>query len=156
MITINNTSRYPDAEVKRLVRFALADSELTHVHVNVKNSKHPRRGAAYGRVPSISNAPRSARSLITVGIGAPHHFPHENGYWNSKARKEGKGRRGGKWPEITLRDWREALVYCAAHEAKHIECSRERKRQSELACEHHGAWVLDRFREQELASREPE
>lgn len=150
--TVKNTSGYPDEEVRRLVLFALADLGVVGVHVNVKNSSRIRRGMAYFSVPSIANVPPGTRKLITIGIGPPYKFPYENGYWNSKARKDGKPRRGGLWPEVTLQDWREALVHTAAHEAKHIERYVYGGEQSELACEHHAAWVLNRYRAQEEAA----
>lgn len=146
-LTVKNTSRYPDAEVTRLVRLALADLDTTGVHVNVKNSRGARRGYAYRHVPAVANVPAGTRYLVTIGIGDPSHFPRDDGYWNSHARNEGTPRRGGVWPEKHLRHWQDALVSVVAHEGKHVEQFRERKPLSEVACEHHAAWVLRRYQE---------
>ena len=144
-LVIRNTSRYPDEEVRELVRFALSEIDARGVCVNVKNSRATRRGSAYSRIPSISNAPADSRYLITVGIGAPERFPFEDG---SYTRRNGElvKRRGGRWPAETLHDWREALVSVAAHEGKHIEQFREGTRRSELECQHFSAFMLGRYR----------
>jgi hypothetical protein len=144
---IQNTSRYPDEEVAELVRFALCEIDTRGVCVNVKNSSGARRGRAYSGVPSISNAPRGSKYLITLGVGAPEKFPFEDG---SYVRRNGEvmKRRGGRWPEETLHDWREALVTVAAHEGKHIEQYRAKTSLSEVACHHFAAHVLRRYREQ--------
>ena len=143
---IRNTSRYPDGDVRELVRFALSEIDARGVCVNVKNSSATRRGRAYSSIPSISNAPAGSRYLITVGIGAPERFPFEDG---SYTRRNGEvvKRRGGRWPAETLRNWREALVSVAAHEAKHIEQFREGTSRSEVACQHFSAFMLRRYRE---------
>ena len=145
-MTFRNTSRYADDEVLRLVRFALSEIDTRGVHVNVKNTTSVRRGRAYNGLPSISNAPPNARYLITIGIGPPEEFPFENG---SFVRRNGEWvkRRGGRWPEDTLHDWREALVNVAAHEGKHIEQYREGTGRSEVACHHFASYVLRRYRE---------
>ena len=135
---IRNTSRYPDEEVSKLVRFALSEIDARGVCVNVKNSSATRRGRAYSRIPAISNAPADSRYLITIGIGAPERFPFEDG---SYTRRNGEvvKRCGGRWPVETLGDWREALVSVAAHEAKHIEQFRKGMRRSEVECHHFSA-----------------
>ena len=145
-LVIQNTSRYPDEEVAELVRFALVEIDTRGVCVNVKNTSGTRRGRAYSNIPSISNAPRGSKYLITIGIGAPERFPFEDG---SYVRRNGEvvKRRGGRWPEVTLRDWREALVSVAAHEGKHIEQFRESIPRSEVACQHFAADVLRRYRD---------
>ena len=143
---IQNTSRYPDEEVAELVQFALDEIDTRRVCVNVKNTGGTRRGRAYPGIPSISNAPRGSKYLITIGIGAPERFPFEDG---SYIRRNGEivKRRGGRWPEVTLYDWREALVSVAAHEGMHIEQFRERSTRSEISCQHFAAHVLRRYRD---------
>jgi hypothetical protein len=143
---IQNTSRYPDEEVAELVRFALAEIDTRGVCVNVKNTSGTRRGRAYSGIPSISNAPRGSKYLITIGIGAPERFPFEDGSY-VRRNEEIVKRRGGRWPEVTLWDWREALVSVAAHEGKHIEQFRESSPRSEVACQHFAAHVLRRYRD---------
>jgi hypothetical protein len=94
----------------------------------------------------MSNAPRGARHLIVVGVDTPDCFPYEQGYWNATARDKGEARRGGRWPEVTLNDWREAIVFVTAHEAAHIEQYREGLPISEVRAEWFGAKVLGRWR----------
>jgi hypothetical protein len=145
-LVIRNTSRYPDDEVKRLVRFGLSKIDTRGVCVNVKNSSSARRGSAYSRVPSISNAPPSSKYLITIGVGPPDKFPFEDGAY-VKRNGEHVKRRGGRWPEETLRDWREALVNVAAHEGLHIEQLREGLPRSEVRCCHFAVATQRRYRE---------
>lgn len=141
---MGNTSRYPTSEVVALVRLALTDLDTTGVHVNVKNSRiGPRGGTAYSYVPSISNAPKGSDYLITVGLGPESMFPMLGDHYVGKRPIS----KGGQWPEFDLRDWRDALVLVAAHEGKHIEQYRENLRRSEIACEHHAAWVLSRYQQ---------
>jgi hypothetical protein len=68
MTWIRNTSRHPDAEVRELVRFATRGIDMERVCVNVKGG-HGLGARAYDGVPSISNAPRRARYLVTIKIG---------------------------------------------------------------------------------------
>lgn len=145
-LTIRNTSRYPADEVRQLVRFALQDVDVRGVHVNVKNSSGPRRGRAYDGVPTISNAPPGAEYLVTIGIGGPEHFPYEDGSWTQRNGTPIK-RRGGRWPEETLEDWREALVSVAAHEGAHVEQFRNGLPRSEVRCHHFAAQMLRRYRD---------
>lgn len=77
---LRNTSRYPDAEVRRLVDLATKGVNMSGVAVHVKNSRYAYAGRAYQGVPSCSPASRSARVmyLVTVRIGAPGRFPTTN------------------------------------------------------------------------------
>src|SRR5882762_714765 len=72
------TSKHPKEEVERLVRFAAEPYDLRYVCVNVKNSQHAFRGRAYSRVPrQYSNAPRTAKYLVVICIGAAEKFKRE-------------------------------------------------------------------------------
>lgn len=106
------TVRYPPDEVRQLLRFAAKQSEVDHtnVMVKVKNSSREFRGMAYHTPPDSLDwgrirKPTQARRLVTIGIGGPECFPRTEQY---------RGR------QITLRDWRDALVWIAAHEFEHI------------------------------------
>lgn len=138
---IRNTSRYPTREVKALVRFATSELDMRRVCVNVKNSSRVRSGYAYDHVPAMSNAPAGCRYLITIKLGGPENWPREEAYHNGNG-----ARRGGRWPEIDIADWREALVHLAAHEGKHIDQYQSRTKCSEVACEHFAAYMLDHYR----------
>lgn len=133
-MVVQNTSRYPTAEVENLVQFATGDLDMRRVCVNVKNShRYPYGGYAYLGVPEISNAPASSEYLITLRLGAPERFPF------TPQRRRGS-------PPLRLGCWREALVAVAAHEAWHIRQYRLDLPRSEVACESYEALVIDRFR----------
>jgi hypothetical protein len=53
---------------------------------------------------------------------------------------------GKRAPLIVCRDWREALVAVAAHEARHIQQYQRNKPRSEVDCERFAAKALDRYR----------
>lgn len=77
---LQNTSRYPTDEVRRLVEFAMRGVCTTGVAVHVKNASCALRGRAYSSVPYLS--PRymqsSVQRLVTLGVGTAEHFPHSN------------------------------------------------------------------------------
>src|SRR2546427_10232796 len=142
-VWIRNTSRYPDALVSELVRFATSEVNMHAVCVKVKNGELA--GGAYNGVPEISNAPAEAEYLVTLRVGkggerwplgpVNYHFkaPHETGPRN-------------RFPFFVCADWQEWLVKLAAHEAKHIEQFRDGSRCSEIACERFAVGVLERYR----------
>ena len=133
--TIRNTSRFPTAEVRALVRFAMRDVDTRAVCVNVKTMRGTGwRGWAYEGVPSISNAPSQAEYLITLAVGEENAYPMRPA-----------GTRRGE-PEVEFASWQECFVFLAAHEAKHIEQYREDLPRSEVRCNVFAAGVLERFR----------
>jgi hypothetical protein len=75
---LRNKSQYADDEVRSLIEFAGKPFELRYVCVNVRNTPHPFAGMAYRGVPRMSNAPRSAKYLVTLRIGAADHFTSRN------------------------------------------------------------------------------
>jgi hypothetical protein len=77
---LTNTSRYPEADVARLLEFAMAELDHTRVAVHVRNSSRAYRGRAYDGIPSVSTRAHDAEvdRLITIGIGAPNNFPCDN------------------------------------------------------------------------------
>ena len=134
---IRNTSRYPTDEVRELVRFAMQDVDTRALCVNVKRqTKHGWTGWAYEGVPLMSNAPRGARYLVTLRVGEQTHYP----VTRSRVRR-------GEPEGVTFHDWRETLVFLAAHEAKHIEQYRENLPRSEVRCNVFAAHMLSRYRE---------
>jgi hypothetical protein len=141
---ITNTSTHPTDEVKRLVRFALDECEAFAVEVHVKGTRHAFRGMAYRGVPGEANALRSTRYLMTVGIGVDAKFPQAIDYW----KLAGGGPNGGH----VLADWREALVYLAAHEGRHLSQFEHArtwgKGRGEVDCERHAMRMLRRYREE--------
>jgi hypothetical protein len=140
---IRNTSRYLDDEVRSLVRFATQGVDMNRVCVNVKGG-HGLSARAYDGVPSISNAPRGARYLVTIKIGNGVSYPVGPQNRNGKAPDEVGPR--NRFPFFTYGDWREWLVAAAAHEARHIHQYRQGERRSEVDCERFAEEALNRYR----------
>jgi len=122
---LRNTSQYPNDEVRKLVDFARHGFNDKRVCINVKNCKTRRYGGtAYWCIPHISNAPKSARYLITVRVGKPKDFPCTNfGSYRYKTVTEFK-----------FNSWQECLVAVLAHELTHIRQYRCQKPRSEVEC----------------------
>jgi hypothetical protein len=140
---IRNTSRHLDDEVRQLVQFATQGVDMSRVCVNVKGG-HGLSARAYDGVPSISNAPRRARYLVTIKIGNGVRFPVGPHNRNGKAPDEVGPR--NRFPFFTYADWREWLVSAAAHEAWHIHQYRNGERRSEINCERFAEEALNRYR----------
>lgn len=153
---LKNASRYPTAEIRRLLAFAADGFDLRRVAVHVKNSQHAYRGMAYERVPRIANAAASATRLVTVGIGDPEKFPADNMRVTKRWVVDHAGVRrlvverhpyGGKGsPLIELGDWREAVVAVAAHEFTHIHQYQNNLPRSEVHAERAAAKRLAAYR----------
>ena len=86
---IRNTSRHLDDEVRQLVQFATQGVDMSRVCVNVKGG-HGLSARAYDGVPSISNAPRRARYLVTIKIGNGVRFPVGPHNRNGKGPRRGR------------------------------------------------------------------
>jgi hypothetical protein len=120
---------------------------MRRVCVNVKNGALG--GAAYNGVPEISNAPRSARYLVTLRLGrGGERWPLGPINYHFKSPEETGPR--NRFPFFTYRDWREWLVKLTAHEAKHIEQFRAAAICSELRCEEFAADRLEEWRARRL------
>ena len=143
MAWIRNTSRFPDEEVRELIELGTQDVDMTRVCVNVKGGCGL-QGRAYDGVPSISNAPRRARYLMTIKLGSGVAFPR--GPVNRNGQSPDQVGPRNRFPFFTYADWREWLVACAAHEARHIHQYRHDLRRSEIDCERFAANALDRYR----------
>ena len=142
-VWIRNTSRRPDEPVRECVLFAVQDIDMRRVCVNVKNGALG--GAAYNGVPEISNAPRSARYLVTLRLGrGGEQWPLGPINYHFKSPAETGPR--NRFPFFTCHDWREWLVKLAAHEAKHIEQFRTGAVCSEIGCEQFAIERLELWR----------
>ena len=74
---VANASRYPAAEVERLVTLGMAGVDTDDVWVNVKNTHRKAYGGrAYCGVPWRS--PVRAAYLVTLHLGNPERFPTTN------------------------------------------------------------------------------
>jgi hypothetical protein len=153
---LRNNSRYDDDEVKALVHFAAKHLPIDHhgVCINVKNClRGPFAGRAYDGVPVISDAPRSARWLVTIRIGIETEFPFDN-VWAYPKRRGGKtvlvqhAYGGIGSPKIVYNDWREGLVGVAAHELNHVRQFMNGSPRSEVRCERAALRVLQAWRAQ--------
>jgi hypothetical protein len=140
-LVFKNSSRYPDAEVRALVVFALKGLDTRRLAVNIKNAVNCAfRGRAYRGIPRVSpyRGDRRVTHLMTVGIGAPWKFPALSCYHHQKGMKSAPGYR--------MECWREALVAVAAHEARHIHQFRRALPASEVDTERWAAKRLDAYR----------
>jgi hypothetical protein len=147
-VWIRNTSRHPDEEVREAVLFGVEGVDMRRVCVNVKNGALG--GAAYNGVPEISNAPRSARYLVTLRLGrGRERWPLGPINYHFKTPRETGPR--NRFPFFVCHDWREWLVKLAAHEARHIAQFRARAVCSELDCERFALARLEQWR----AARRP-
>jgi hypothetical protein len=147
-VWIRNTSRHSEDEVRECVAFAVHGVDMRRVCVNVKNGALG--GAAYNGVPEISNAPRSARYLVTLRLGrGGERWPLGPINYHFKTPEETGPR--NRFPFFVCRDWREWLVKLAAHEAKHIEQFRGGAVCSEIRCEEFAVVRLEQWRAQQLA-----
>jgi hypothetical protein len=140
---IRNTSGHRDDEVRELVQFATQGVDMSRVCVNVKGGRGL-SARAYDGVPSISNAPRRARYLVTIKVGNGVRFPVGPLNRNGKGPDEVGPR--NRYPFFTYADWREWLVSAAAHEAWHIHQYRHGTRRSEVDCERFSEKALNRYR----------
>jgi hypothetical protein len=116
---------------------------MNRVCVNVKGGRGL-SARAYDGVPSISNAPRSARYLVTIKIGNGVRFPV--GPYNRNGKTPDEVGPRNRFPFFTYADWREWLVSAAAHEAWHIHQYRHRSPRSEVECERFAEEALNRYR----------
>lgn len=136
-LVIRNASRFPTVEVRALVRFGMSEVDTRGLCVNVKRLTLPTwKGMAYEGVPYVSNAPAGAEYLVTLAVGETIEYP----------AKPYRFRRGE--PDYEIRDWREAFVHVAAHEAKHIEQYRENLPRSEVRCNVFASYMLERYRKE--------
>lgn len=142
---VRNTSSYDTEEVKRLVAFATRGVNMTRVCVNVKGSAQRRwAGRAYGYIPSYSNAPRTAKYLISLRFGEwTGPIPDHDYHGRSPEQKP-----DSRFPFLRFDTWQEMIIGLAAHEAQHVHQFRHGKRRSEVRCERFAARALARWREE--------
>jgi hypothetical protein len=75
---LTNTSRYPQAEVEKIVAFAFSDIPKANVAVHVKGSKFGLAGRAYPVTPRMSTSHGKAEMLVVARIGPESKFPKDN------------------------------------------------------------------------------
>jgi hypothetical protein len=141
---IRNKSDFDTEEVKKLVRFACQELDMSEVLCEVKNTSHPYAGRAYNCVPHhMKPWPAGSFYAMKLRVGTkvatwPHWY---HGYEEDRKNPE--------WPLWELRSWQETLVMLAAHEAYHISLYKNgtRPRHRELACEKFASYMLDLYRQ---------
>ena len=138
---VQNSSRYSDEEVRRLVEYAVRAIDMRGVHVKVKNSTRTVSGRAYPSVPAEANVPAESLYLLTIKVGPPEKFPtREHRYGGDEPGPR------NQFPTISYADWQEALVAVAAHEAMHVQQFKYGDPRSELQTSHFQAETLERYR----------
>ncbi len=130
---IKNTSRYPAAEVERLVRFASKGINTSGVEVHIKNSKKIFAGRAWHNIGhnNVITVADNINDLVVIRIGSSDKFPFKFSYPRRKTA-----------PRYTLKTWKEAIVTVTAHELYHIKQRRTKKRASEVKAER---WAFKRL-----------
>lgn len=176
-LTIRNATAYPTDEVEGLVRWAMADTKPAETLVVVRHTVQTRErraepgywlrpysGRAHDHVPGelVKGCPAGAwyAAILRIARPADGVYPMPTSVWRYGHEPiEGEDARWPPpegWPAFRFVDWREALVYVAAHEAYHVEGYRERghhhyrnrsAQAEELAAELFAASVIRRYRE---------
>ena len=124
------TANYPESDVREILLFAAKHVELNHaaLRVKVKNSTGTFRGMAYRVAYTSADYNAGAKGLVTLGIGTPDKFP-----FTSRSCGE-------------LRDWKEALVFLAAHEFSHQVDFKSGKKSSEVTANRDGRTAVAAYR----------
>lgn len=136
-VDVTNTSRYPDAVVREIVRFATDGRETGKVGLNFKGSGKSFGGTAYPYVPYMSTWAGSKKDYLVVArLGPPQRFPIKNHSY-----------RGLKTaPVYDINDWMECAVVLVAHELAHCEQFKMKRRLSEIEAERSAVRTLEKFR----------
>ena len=171
---LTNTSRYPQAEVEKIVAFAFSDIPDANVAIHVKGSKYGIAGRAYPAIPRMSPSHGKAEMLVVARIGPESKFPKDNMVESRRWVRVKAGELsdssttrfvqssagdyrerlviskhpyGGKnSPLITMNTWREGLVALLSHEARHIYQFMNTKKLSEVDAESYASTRLNEWR----------
>ena len=137
-----------------LLLFAAKGSGHAGVEVHIKAEPLHLHGYCYCDLPSVANVARTTHCLITLHMPpTPDAKGWPRAWWNSHGLK----RLAAKWPAFPFDDWRDAVVYIAAHEFRHF-WQRQRKRRAQREgravtgkLEHdassHGLRMVNKYRE---------
>jgi hypothetical protein len=143
------TVDYPRDEVQALVRFAARQVEDLDRHAVIVKVKNTRAGTGHGRVYPCVQTQADYRAghrwLVTLALGAPARFPVDaHPYHLGRTRTAIIGQ---------FADWRELLVFQAAHELQHIADYQCRRKATEDLANFAGCDCLRRYR-REVARQE--
>jgi len=141
-LQITNRTRYDDIAIHILVNFAFDTvhkvwpvTTVSTLKIKVTNTKRGWGGYAY-----VNGLGRDAEGFhVCVRVGSPEYFktPKRISYDH-------------KWrdmPEMYLNDWRECVVYIAAHEFGHT-AGRSGRKSGEMGTEFAGQDAVDLYRKQ--------
>ena len=116
-------------EVEQIARWACEPVDMRFTSVHVKRSRSGCGGTAYDEIPDRANVPPTVLYLVTIRLD-----PETAG--DSASPFGGYPITASPTDEVFYaRDWREDLVFIAAHEAAHIEQFRESVTRSERAAD---------------------
>lgn len=142
------------AEVEDLIRYGFdrtpdIDDASIEIHVRLSNRSWTVHGTAYAKgIPTIANVAPGTTDLVTISI--PHHRGRPDGRPN-----EGLFLYSKRAVPIIAADWREQLVFVAAHEAWHVHQGIRARtissgwtgpKFSEVEADHWGRVVLETWR----------
>lgn len=106
-----------------MVRYALRGIPANDkLEVHVKSSEDVYGGATYYGLSPIMNVKSDRLYLIVVRIGSEDRFPSDTEYPRHKRCEKYK---------VTLRNWKEAIVFVAGHEGEHLRQHVKAKRARE-------------------------
>ena len=109
-----NTSPYPDKKVRELLALAFHGVSDAGIEVHVKSRKSGWRGRAYDGIPPVANVAKTSRFLIVIRLAPSNRLPKKASLHKSKMARR-------LYPNgLPIERWEDALVYVAAHEARHI------------------------------------
>lgn len=144
-IKITNRSRYCDREVKRLLRFAyqsiIAVWNLPTKEIRIKVTNTKKAWGGYGFIGAYGSD--SEGFHVCIRIGRPEHF--------HSPRRASYDYKWREMPAMMLKEYREAIIYVAAHEFAHVAGKSGRKG-GEMHCDFAGQDAVDEWRRLEYES----
>lgn len=119
---IVNYTDYPDAELKKLFKFASRGIRDGGVELHIKGTNNSLRGRCFPELSYYAKVASSTKHLITLKFPyKPERMP-QSAWTNVKRIKK-------LWPnKIPFDNWQDAVIYIAAHEFRHIWQHRRKER----------------------------
>lgn len=114
---IVNYTKLDDNQLSELFEFAARGVRDSGVELHVKNEPRHPHGYCYWHVPDMANVSATTRALITIHLPSTPDSPlWPKAWWNGHGLK----RLAMSYPDVPFDDWRDCVVYIAAHEFRHV------------------------------------
>jgi hypothetical protein len=120
---LKNTSQYDTDQLKELIEFAACGIGHKNIELHVQGTDWGLRGRCFSRPFDYRVRVRSTKitNLITMKLPPLDKMPKES--WTHVKRIK------ALWPdEIGFADWRDAVLFIAAHEFRHVWQNKRKKR----------------------------